>query len=69
MLDASPSPSNDDRRYKYLIRKRDGTFYSKKGGWVKKKEWAKHIAGADNAWHYAEHHLWEYIEEIDVVIP
>lgn len=57
-----------DDHYKYLIRRRDGTFWTKSGGWGGKEK-AKKIAGAANAWNYAENHLWSDIDEIDVVMP
>lgn len=62
-------PSDSDDRYRYLIRKRDGSYWAGDGRWVRRKDRAKHITGADNAWHYAENNLYDYIEEIDVVIP
>lgn len=71
--DVSGAKQQDDDKFKYLIRKRDNTFWTdQKGGtWLPhhKKDKALQIKGADNAWDYVEKNLWEFAEDVDVVIP
>lgn len=70
--DVKGSTHSDDG-FKYAIRKRDGTYWTNEQGgrWLpeKKKGRALLIKGADKAFDYVETHLWEYADDVDVVIP
>lgn len=73
--DAKETTQSSDN-FKYVIRMRNGTYWSNEQGgrWLPEKKGrapgkALHIKGADKAFDYVEAHLWEFADDVDVVIP